>query len=386
MDDVAHGKLDDLARLGARNVGHLDDLRRHVARRGVLADLVADLLLERGVELGAIAQPHEQDDADVVVPVLADDDRFQHLVHLLDLAVDLGRADANAARIQHRVRPAVNDHAIMRGDLGPVAVRPYAREALEIGRVIFLAVGIVPEADRHRRKRLQADELALGAARRLAGLVEHLDRQTQPAGLDLAPPHRPDRISQHEARHDVGAARDRGEMNVALHLGVDVVEALGHQRRSGRGDGAQRAKFVALDRFESRLGASVDELGRGAEQRHVGGVGEIVKHVAVGIKRRAVEQQQRRLRGERRDEPVPHHPRTGGEVEHAVVRLDVAVEPVLLQVLEERPAHAVHDAFRHAGGARRIKNIERMVERHPDIVDVRGLVGGDEIAEQDRLR
>ena len=35
VHDVAHRELDDLAALGARDVGDLHDLRRHVARRGV---------------------------------------------------------------------------------------------------------------------------------------------------------------------------------------------------------------------------------------------------------------------------------------------------------------------------------------------------------------
>ena len=41
VHDVAHRELDDLAALGARDVGDLHDLRRHVARRRVLADLLS---------------------------------------------------------------------------------------------------------------------------------------------------------------------------------------------------------------------------------------------------------------------------------------------------------------------------------------------------------
>ena len=48
------------------------------------------------------------------------------------------------------------------------------------------------------------------------------------------------------------------------------------------------------------------------------GVGEVEQHVAVGMEGRAVVEQQRRARGEARDQPVPHHPAAGGEVEHAV--------------------------------------------------------------------
>ena len=80
---------------------------------------------------------------------------------------------------------------------------------------------------------------------------------------------------------------------------------------------------------------------------------------------RAVVEQQRRARGQARDQPVPHHPAAGGEIEQPVAGLDVAVEPMLLQMLEQRAAGAVHDAFRHAGRARGIQDVERMVEGQP---------------------
>ena len=60
-----------------------------------------------------------------------------HFVELLDLAVDLGRADAHAAGIQHGVRAAVDDHAAVRGQLGVVAVAPDAGKALEVRRAVL---------------------------------------------------------------------------------------------------------------------------------------------------------------------------------------------------------------------------------------------------------
>ena len=106
---------------------------------------------QRVVELRAGAQAHEEDDAHVVVPVLADGERLEHLGDLLDLAVDLRGADAHAAGVERGVGAAVDDHAAVLGPFGEVAVAPDAGEALEIGGVVFGAVGIVPEADRHRR-------------------------------------------------------------------------------------------------------------------------------------------------------------------------------------------------------------------------------------------
>jgi hypothetical protein len=38
MDDIAHRQFDQLAALGARNVGHDKNRRRHIARCGVFAD------------------------------------------------------------------------------------------------------------------------------------------------------------------------------------------------------------------------------------------------------------------------------------------------------------------------------------------------------------
>jgi drug/metabolite transporter (DMT)-like permease len=85
---------------------------------------------------------------------------------LLDLAVDLGGADAHAAGVERGVRAAVDDHAAVRGDLAEVAVAPDVVEALEVGGVVLAAVGVVPEADRHHREGLGAHQLALLAAHR----------------------------------------------------------------------------------------------------------------------------------------------------------------------------------------------------------------------------
>ena len=149
-----------------------------------------------------------------------------------------------------------------------------------------------------------------------------------------------------------------------LTLLVDEVEALRRQRRSGRRHRPHASSRRCVSRRrEPGLVHRVDELRRRAEQRHAGRVGEVEQHVAVRMERRAVVEQQRRLGRERRHQPVPHHPAAGREVEDAIARLDVAVELVLLQVLDQRAAGAVDDALRDAGRARRIEDVERMVER-----------------------
>ena len=77
VHDVAHRELDDLVALGARDVGDLHDLRRHVARRRVGADRAAGSARSSAVvEREPVAQAHEQHDAHVADlagrPVLAD--------------------------------------------------------------------------------------------------------------------------------------------------------------------------------------------------------------------------------------------------------------------------------------------------------------------------
>ena len=121
VHDVAHRELDDLVALGARNVRHLHDLRRHVPRRGVGADVLLDPVDERRIEREAVLQAHEQDHAHVAHlarrPILADDEAFDDLGQLLDLAIDLRRADAHAAGIERRIGAAVEDEAAVRGQL-----------------------------------------------------------------------------------------------------------------------------------------------------------------------------------------------------------------------------------------------------------------------------
>ena len=95
-------------------------------------------------------------------------------------------------------------------------------------------------------------------------------------------------------------------------------------------------------------------------------LGEVEENVAVGIERRAVVEQQRRPGGEARDQPVPHHPAAGGEVEE---RGRPAARPQCsrcsLRCCSSVPPARVDDAFRHAGRARREEDVERVVERQP---------------------
>ena len=384
MDHLAHGQLGDLVVHRARNVGDRHDPGRHVARRAVAPDLPPDALDQGAVELRPVGQAHEQHDPLIAVPFLADRERLDHLGDLLDLAIDLGGPDPHPARIEHRVRAAVDDQPVVGGQLDMVAVRPHAGEALEIGRRVAAAVGIVPKAHRHRGKRPGADQLSRLADHRLALLVPHLDRHAEPAGLQLAAPDRRDRVAEREARHDVGAAGDRGEVQVLLDAPVDEVEALRHQRRTGRENRAERRQIVGPAGLQPRLLEGIDVFGAGPEDADPILLGEIEQAVAVGMERRAVVQDQGRAGRERAHLPVPHHPAAGGEVEDPILRLEVGMQQQLLQMLEQGAAGAVHDRLGHAGGAGRVQNVDRVIERQLGERDRPG-VRHHEVVVEDRI-
>ncbi len=76
----------------------------------------------------------------------------------------------------------------------------------------------------------------------------------------------------------------------------------------------------------------------------------------------SVEEDDRGVREEDRDEEVPHHPACGGEPEDPVSLLGVHVEMHLLQVLQEDASVALDDGFREPGGAGGVEDPERVVE------------------------
>ena len=203
----------------------------------------------------------------------------------------------------------------------------------------------------------------------LTGVVEHVDRHAEAQRLQLAAPDGPRRVAEGEAGDDVRAARDRSQMQVVLDGAVDVLETFRRERRAGGRHSAERAEVVGALGLEPGLGGGVEILGGGAEERHALRVGIIEQGIAVGMKGRAVIEQQRRLGGERTDQPVPHHPAASGGIEHPVAPPDIAVQRVLLHVLQQRAAGAVDDALGRAGGARGKHDHQRVVEGHPHEVD-----------------
>ena len=232
-------------------------------------------------------------------------------------------------------------------------------KALEIGGVIFLSVRIVPEHHRHRGEGLRADQFALFLLDMLAVVGPDIHRHAETGRLDFAAPDRRGRIAEHEAGHDVGAARNRGEMQVLLDVGIDVIEAFGGERRAGRGHHPHRRQIVRLRRMHVGLFQRIDIFRRGAEQRDLLVLRIVEQHVGLRRERRAVPQNQGGAGADAGHQPVPHHPAERGEIEDAIAVAHIALQPMLLQMLQQRAAAAMHDAFRHAGRAGRIKNIDR---------------------------
>ena len=112
----------------------------------------------------------------------------------------------------------MDDHPAVGRPGGEVTMGPdRVTEALEVGGVVLRADGtelaVAPEAERHRRERLRAHELApLPDGRRAAVLGPHVDGHPEGRTLDLALVHRSGRVAADETGAQVGPARDRRQV------------------------------------------------------------------------------------------------------------------------------------------------------------------------------
>ena len=185
----------------------------------------------------------------------------------------------------------------------------------------------------------------------------------EPARLQLAAPDRPDRVAEREAGDDVGAAADAREVHVPLDRCVDVVEAVRRERAAGREDRAERRRdracapgaspsFSASARYFALVPNTVIRSSAAMSHRIGGGASGAPSYSTTVAPTASA-----------RDEPVPHHPAAGGEVEDPVVRAEVGVQHQLLEMLEQRAARPVHHALGQARRAGRVHDVERMIER-----------------------
>src|SRR6185437_15821405 len=158
-------------------------------------------------------------------------------------------------------------------------------------------------------------------------------------------------------------AGDRGQVQVGLDGAVDEVEPLRQEGRAGGKQGPKRSQIDVGGGLVAVLLERGKVFGTGAEDRQALLLGEPPEHSGVGMERAAVIQDERRTRCERARQPVPHHPAAGREVEDAVAAPDVRVEEMLLLVLQQRSARAVHDALRNSRRSGGVEDVERMIER-----------------------
>ena len=100
-----------------------------------------------------------------------------------------------------------------------------------------------------------------------------------------------------------------------------------------------------------------------AENRDVLALGHAPQCAGIGVEGRAVVEHQRRAGRQSARQPVPHHPAASREEEQTIAATQVNVQQMLLRMLQQRAARAVHDALRFTGGARRVHDEQRLVER-----------------------
>ena len=227
--------LSVFATAGVGNVGHFHDVFGYVPGAGAFADSGFqgfDQVVGDGL---AVGRDYEQDHFHVAVDLAADHEAVVHLADGFHLAVDFGGADAHAAGVEHGVGAAVDHHATLGRPRGVVAVSPDTGEAFEVRGAITTAVGVIPEADRHRRKRVLANQLSTLIDETVTAIVKHIDIHTKREALQLAASYGQHRIAAGKATENIGTTGNRRELYVGFHMLVDVVEALGRERRAGGG-------------------------------------------------------------------------------------------------------------------------------------------------------
>ncbi|OIQ78265.1 hypothetical protein GALL_400360 [mine drainage metagenome] len=244
---------------------------------------------------------------------------------------------------------------------------PYIRELREVGVKVFLGAffqtAVHQKTQRHGGKGLGADQLAfLPVRQRLAVVTRHDHRHAQRARLDFATPNGVSGRPHGEAGHKVGSTGHGTQADIGFDVRIDVVEAFGREGRSGGHDGAQIRKTMRGFWVQARLAQRLDELGRRAQMGEAHGVGVIEQDGIAAQSRRSVVKTHRGTLAEGGHQPVPHHPAAGREKEHAVVGMDVGLQPQFGQMFEQNTARTMHDALGNSRGAAGVQDVDGMVE------------------------
>ena len=229
--------------------------------------------------------------------------------------------------------------------------------------VILLSIGVIPEINRHGRKRLAAHQFALLIDNFITKLVKGFDIHGQTPTLQLTGIDRTHGISKREATIDVRAAGDGGQLQVRLNLTVNKLEVFNRQRRAGGKHRPQRRQIICLAGFDARILQGGNVTGAGAENGYFFILGHFPQSARVGMKGIAVIQNQRGPDGQGTGQPVPHHPAAGGKVKNRVVAFQIGVQYQFFEMMNQDAATTLHHALGQPRGARRIHDIQGMLKR-----------------------
>ena len=130
-------------------------------------------------------------------------------------------------------------------------------------------------------------------------------------------------------------------------------------------------KIVRLARPQACLGNRINIFGRSTEHAHLLPRHQIKHDIAIRKERRTIVQHYGGTTCQPRDQPVPHHPATGREIEQSIVRTQVDMQLLLHEMFEEGSSRSVHNTFRHACRARRVHDVKRMIKRQTLKINLR---------------
>jgi len=294
MDDIGNRAFDLFHIQGIGDIGCLDDLCRHVPRRGLGTERLLDLGLQLFCQLVPLGEFHEQDDALIPFPVLSDGQAVGDLFHLLHLVVKLGGADANTGGLEHGVGAAIEGEAAgLAVVYHIVSMTPYIGVHREVGILVLGIAGIVPEVKGHGWCRSLADQLPFLIGNGTARFVINIDLHGQRGKLELTGIHGTGRASRAKAAVDVGTAGRGVEPEVFLDFLVHILESLGREGRAGLPDLGEVGQIEVSSRFEALILDKVDIAGTGAEHGYLLILHQLPHGSGIGVARVAVVEDQR---------------------------------------------------------------------------------------------
>ena len=211
-------------------------------------------------------QQHHPRPTQFLFNLLLDRHRLDHFGDLLQDAINFRRTDADPADVQHAVGTAMEARPALRRELDQVPMGPDTRILTEIGLVESTVVAIADKAERPRRERIGADQLA-DLRGRLVRRGKCSDVEAKASALGVPAVDREIGVTQDKATNDIRATRYRLQRQVRNMVADPVVLAL-IENRSGRKYRAQRGKIEGASRSKSRLLAEL-KIGRvGPEYSH----------------------------------------------------------------------------------------------------------------------